>query len=103
MTQTIKKLERRSPSRNQSPTAISNLNESSTIKHTPDMRLYQNIEQRYPTVDFATADYRTFIFDDNDKIDFDVKRKIKKEKQLLDPFLKNFLAKNVDKKANLNE
>ena len=43
-------------------------------------------------------DYRNFIFDENEKVDLKIKQKIKQSKLLMDPFLKNFLAKNDEKK-----
>lgn len=90
MTVTIQQLEKSSPLSKHSPLGkqvLNPLNERSgqnvTGPPSPNLNtlLYSNIEKQYPTFDLGT-DYRTFIFDENDKIDYDAKRKIKKEKLL---------------------
>jgi len=67
---------------------------------TPDFssnaNLYSTMEQHAPIVD--GVDYRTFIFDNNEKFDFAHQLKKKKEEQLTDPFLRNFLGREEDKK-----
>ena len=82
MTATIKKLERNnaSPLTKNSPPGISSMqpfNEKSnagvySTLPTANSRFYQNLESQLTINDIA-ADYRTFIFDENEKIDSNIK------------------------------
>ena len=83
MTGTIKKLERNnySPMTKNTPLGMQSLepltekSQTGAIYSTlpTDMsRLYQNIESTMAINEIA-ADYRTFIFDDNEKIDHNIK------------------------------
>lgn len=111
MTMTINKLEKNSRSPKNTPLgqhSLEPLNVNSgqvapKRNVSPSTQLYTTIEKQYGKPKFQDHDYRTFIFDENEKMDYDTKKKQKKEKLLTDPFLRNFLAQEGDKKKKTED